>query len=191
MLFFNIDFFPLHAAYQRSSLILFVQNRENISIITFLSFIQRKSEKWKIRILEVWHKAFCDTRKLEGKINSSQRAILKTEMMVAFQRGYCRQNRILIINWCLCFCCCTYIVLDSLRKRKWEKCSLPITPSSLIWQEPFDRKWEELLCQKKSHILFQITFNKMLKMCFPPEQSKTSSNLSYLPAVLKTFTAEK
>lgn len=152
---------------------------------------EKKSEQWKTWILAVWHKTFCNNRKLESKTHSSQRALLNTEMMVAFQRGYCRQNRTHIINWCLCFGCCTYIVLDSPRKRKWEKCSLPITPSSLIWQEPFDGKWEELQCQKKSHILFQITFNKMLKMCFSQEQSRTSSNLSYLPAVLKNFIAEK
>lgn len=162
------------------SLVLFAQNRENFSIFTFPFFMEKKSEQWKIWILAVWHKTFCDNRKLESKPHSSQRALLNTEMMVAFQRGYCRQNRIHTINWCLCFGCCTYIVLDSPRKRKWEKCSLPITPSSLVWQEPFDGKWEELLCQKKSHILFQITFNKMLKMCFPQEQSRTSSNLSLL-----------
>lgn len=36
--------------------------------------------------------------KLDGNSSSSQRALLVTEMMVAFQRGYCRQNGIHIIT---------------------------------------------------------------------------------------------
>jgi len=38
------------------------------------------------------------------------------------------------------------------------------------------------MCLKKSNILFQITFNNLLKMGFPLEQSTASSNLSCLPA---------
>lgn len=52
-----------------------------------------------MKILAVWHKTtFCDNKKLESRISSSQRALLVTEMMVAFQRGYCRQNWVYIIT---------------------------------------------------------------------------------------------